>query len=161
MECCHWHYSRQMVLVPHPPHSGGRASVPYLTNAGEQAMYGFLATLSLISLWPIRPWTAHSCPCGSTSLLLLVTASVLTVKNNFIHLLVQGEEIFQTIPEWARFSRGDRRKMQKKKLVTLTRKYPWKSCFTTHLPFLSSNPKILKAFPKLFPLTRPRKVYVC
>ena len=149
MECCHWYYSRQMVLVVHPPHSGGRASVPYLTNAAEQAMYGFWATLSLISLWPICPWTAHSCPCGSTSLLLLVTASVLTVKNNF-----------QTIPEWARFSRGDRRKMQKKKLVTLTWKYSWKSCFTTHLPFLSSNPKILKAFPKLFPLTRPRKAYV-
>ena len=136
-----------MVLVPHPPHSGGRASVPHLTNAGEQAMYGFLATLSLISLWPIRPWTAHSWSCGSTSLLLLVTTSVLTVKNNFIHLLVQGEEIFQTIPEWARFSRGDRRKMQKK-LVTLTRKYSWKSCFTTHLPLRSSNPKILKSYYK-------------
>ena len=47
----------------------------------------------------------------------------------------------------------------KKKLVTLTFD-PWKSCFTTHLPFLSSNPKILKAFPKLFPPTRPRKAYV-
>ena len=38
-----------------------------------------------------------------------------------------------------------------KKHVTLTRKFPRKSCFTTHLPFLSSNPKILKAFPKTFP----------
>ena len=35
--------------------------------------------------------------------------------------------------------------------VTLTRKFPWKSCFTTHLLFFSSNPKILKAFPKTFP----------
>ena len=35
--------------------------------------------------------------------------------------------------------------------VTLTRKFPQKSCFTTHLPFLSPNPKILKAFPKTFP----------
>ena len=35
--------------------------------------------------------------------------------------------------------------------VTLTWKSPWKSCCTTHLPFLSSNPKILKAFPKTFP----------
>ena len=35
--------------------------------------------------------------------------------------------------------------------ITLTQKFPWKSCFTTHLPFLSSNTKILKAFPKTFP----------
>ena len=35
--------------------------------------------------------------------------------------------------------------------VTLTWKFPWKSCSTTHLPFLSSNPKILKAFLKPFP----------
>ena len=35
--------------------------------------------------------------------------------------------------------------------VTLTRKLPWKSCSTTHLPFLSSKPKILKAFLKTFP----------
>ena len=35
--------------------------------------------------------------------------------------------------------------------VTLTWKFPWKSCPTTHLPFLSSNSKILKAFLKIFP----------
>ena len=35
--------------------------------------------------------------------------------------------------------------------VTLTQKFPWKSCSSTHLPFLSSNPKILKAFPKTVP----------
>ena len=35
--------------------------------------------------------------------------------------------------------------------VTLTWKFPWKSCSTTHLPFLSSNPKILKAFLKTLP----------
>ena len=29
--------------------------------------------------------------------------------------------------------------------------FPWKSCSTTNLPFLSSNPKILKAFLKTFP----------
>ena len=38
----------------------------------------------------------------------------------------------------------------KKNHVTLTQKFPWKSCFT-HLPFLSSNSKILKAFPKTIP----------
>ena len=63
---------------------------------------------------------------------------------------MQGEEIFQPIPEWAWFSQGDWRK-RKKNHVTLTQKLPWKSCFTTHLPFLSSNSKILKAFPKTIP----------
>ena len=44
-----------------------------------------------------------------------------------------------------------RTKKKAKKHVTLTRKFPWKSCFTTHLPF--SNPNILlKSFSqKLFP----------
>ena len=40
---------------------------------------------------------------------------------------------------------------KEKNHVTLTRKLPWKSCSTTHLPFLSSKPKILKAFLKTFP----------
>ena len=35
--------------------------------------------------------------------------------------------------------------------VTLTWKLLWKSFTTTHLPFLLSNPKILKAFQKTFP----------
>ena len=35
--------------------------------------------------------------------------------------------------------------------VRLTGKFPWQSCFTTHLPSLSSNTKVLKAFPKTFP----------
>ena len=34
---------------------------------------------------------------------------------------------------------------------TLTWKFTWKCFFTTHLPFLSSNAKILKAFLKPFP----------
>ena len=38
-----------------------------------------------------------------------------------------------------------------KNYAMLTQKFPWNSCSTTHLPFLSSNPKIKKAFPKLFP----------
>ena len=58
--------------------------------------------------------------------------------------------IFQTIPEWAQFRcQGHQRKRQKNR-VTLTWNFPWKSCFTTHLPFLSSNPKIPKAFLKTF-----------
>ena len=38
-----------------------------------------------------------------------------------------------------------------KKHVTLTWKSPWKSCSIAHLPFLSPNPKILKAFLKALP----------
>ena len=43
------------------------------------------------------------------------------------------------------------REKNAKNYVTLTWKFPWKSCSTTHLPFLSSNLKILKAFLKTFP----------
>ena len=35
--------------------------------------------------------------------------------------------------------------------VTLTWKSPWKSCSIAHRPFLSPNPKILKAFLKTLP----------
>ena len=47
-------------------------------------------------------------PCGSVSLFLLVTLSVLTVKDNFVRWLVQSEEIFQTVSEWAQFGQGQR-----------------------------------------------------
>ena len=63
---------------------------------------------------------------------------------------MQSEEIFQTIPEWAQSSQEHQRKKATNH-VTLTWKFPWKSCPTTHLPFLSSNSKILKAFWKIFP----------
>ena len=46
-------------------------------------------------------------------------------------------------------SRTPRKKA--KNHVTLTWKLPWKSCSTTRLPFLSSNPNILKPFLKTFP----------
>ena len=54
-----------------------------------------------------------------------------------------------TLPEWSQFSEQHWRKTAKNH-VTLTWKLPWKSCSTTHLPFLSNNPKILKAFLKFF-----------
>ena len=46
---------------------------------------------------------------------------------------MQSEDL-SIIPEWAQFNQGH-----------------LKSCFTMLLPFLSSNPKILKAFIKTFP----------
>ena len=50
--------------------------------------------------------------------------------------------------KWARFILGDQRKRQK----TM---YHWPekfhgNCFTTHIPFLLTDPKILKAFPNTF-----------
>ena len=35
------------------------------------------------------------------------------VKDNFVRQLVQSEEIFQNIPEWAQFSQGHREKGRK------------------------------------------------
>ena len=35
------------------------------------------------------------------------------VKDNFVPQLVQSEEIFQNIPEWAQFSQGHREKGRK------------------------------------------------
>ena len=71
----------------------------------------------------------------------------------------QGQLCPLTSAEWrdhsnhTRISTIQSRKPEKKAKnhVTLTRKFPWKSCSTTHLPFLSSNSKILKAFLKTFP----------
>ena len=45
----------------------------------------------------------------------------------------------------------DTRRLKAKNHVTFPRKFPRKSCSTTHLLFLSFNPKILKVFPKTFP----------
>ena len=45
-----------------------------------------------------------------------------------------------------------------KNCVTLTWKSPWKSSSIAHIPFLSPNPKILKAFLKTLPTkTKPTK----
>ena len=63
---------------------------------------------------------------------------------------MQGEEIFQN-PTRISTIRSRRPEKKQKNHLTLTRKFPWKSCFTTHPHFLSSNPKVLKAFPKTLP----------
>ena len=56
---------------------------------------------------PVRPWwTIRKHLCGITPLLLLVTSSDLMLKDNFVIYLMQGGEIFGTIPEWAQFSQG-------------------------------------------------------
>ena len=67
----------------------------------------------------------------------------------------QGQLCPLTCPKWRDLSTHNRmsksRTLEKKPKnnVTLTWKFPWKSCSTSHLLFLSSNPKILNW--KLFP----------
>ena len=93
----------------------------------------------------IRPWAARNHRSGSTSLLLLVTSSVLMVK--------------EWSAKWRDLSNHTRRgtiqsrtpEKKAKNRVTLTWKFPWKSCSTAHLSFLSSSPKILKPSLKTFP----------
>ena len=55
-----------------------------------------------------------------------------TVEDN--QVVYKGEEVFQTIEEWAQFSQGGRRK-RKTKHVKLTRKFRWKSCLTSSTSF--------------------------
>ena len=70
----------------------------------------------------------------------------------------QGQLCPLTCEEWRHLSNHTRMstiqsrtpEKKAKNHVTLTLKFPWKSWSTTHLPFLSSNPKILKAFVKTF-----------
>ena len=77
-----------------------------------------------------RPWR-------TTSLLPLMTSSALSIEWRDL----SSHTIISTIQ-----SRPQRKKNTM--YVTLNWKFPWKSYSSTHLPFLSSNPKILKAFPK-------------
>ena len=71
----------------------------------------------------------------------------------------QGQLCLLTCAEWRDLSNHTRMstiqsrtpEKEAKNHVTRTWKSPWKSCSITHLPFLSSNPKILKAFLKTFP----------
>ena len=84
---------------------------------------------------------------------------VLSTACDIISFNGQGQLYPLTCAEWRDLSKHTRMstiqsRTQEKKAkhhVTLTWKFPWKSCSTTHLPFLSSNPKILKAFLKPFP----------
>ena len=84
-------------------------------------------------------------------LLLLVTSSVLTVMDNLWPLT--GAE-WRDLSNHTRMSTIQSRTPEKeaKNYVTLTWIFSWKSCWTTHLPFLSSNSNILKVFLKTFPM---------
>ena len=75
------------------------------------------------------------------------------VKDNFVILLMQGEEIFETIPEWAQLSQGGKRiRPKNQNQETLTQNFLWILFhYSTYLPLLSFGLKILKAFWKTFP----------
>ena len=79
-------------------------SIPFATVSKFSEVLVKWKALLIKPFSPESPVTA--CMCRSTSLLLLVMSSVLMVRDDFVRKLVQSEEIFQSIPEWAQFSQG-------------------------------------------------------
>ena len=84
---------------------------------------------------------------------------VLSTLCDVISFNGQGQLSSLTYAEWRDLSNHTRMstiqsrtpEKEEKNHVTLTWKSPWKSCSITHLPFLSPNHKILKAFLKTLP----------
>ena len=84
---------------------------------------------------------------------------VLSTHCDVISFNGQGQLSSLTCAEWRDLSNHTRMstiqsrtpEKEAKNPVTLTWKSPWKSCSIAHLPFLSPNPKILKAFLKTLP----------
>ena len=92
---------------------------------------------------------------------------VLSTLCDVISFNGQGQLCPLTCAEWRDLSNHTRMstiqsrtpEKKKKNHVTLTWKSPWKSCSIAHLPFLSPNPKILKAFLKTIPTKmKPTKI---
>ena len=85
---------------------------------------------------------------------LAVRIHVLSTLCDVISFYGQGKLCPLTCAEWRDLSNHTRMstiqsrtpEKEAKNHVTLTWKSPWKSCSIAHLPFLSPNPKILKAF---------------
>ena len=84
---------------------------------------------------------------------------VLSTLCDVISFNGQGQLSSLTCAEWRDLSNHTRMSTIQSRIpekgaknhVTLTWKSPWKSCSIAHLPFLSPNPKILKAFLKNIP----------
>ena len=89
-----------------------------------------------------------------------VRIHVLSNPHDVISFNGQGQLCPLTCAEWRGLSNHTRigtiqsRVPEKtaKNHARLTCKSPWKSCSITHLPLLSPNPKILKAFLKTLPI---------
>ena len=84
---------------------------------------------------------------------------VLSTLCDVISFNGQGQLCSLTCADWRDLSNHTRMttiqsripEKEAKNHVTLTWKSPWKFCSIAHLPFLSPNPKILKAFLKTLP----------
>ena len=81
---------------------------------------------------------------------------ILSTPCDIISFNGQGQLCLLTCAEWRDLSKQTRMstiqsRTQGKKPCNIDLKIPWKTCSTAHLPFLSPNPKILKAFLKTFP----------
>ena len=84
---------------------------------------------------------------------------VLSTACDVISFNCQGQLCLLTCAEWRDLSNHTRMstiqsrtpEKKAKKKCNIDLKISMKSCSTTHLPFLSSNPKIVKACPKTFP----------
>ena len=84
---------------------------------------------------------------------------VASTSCDVMHFNGQGKLCPLTCAEWRNLSNYTRMRTIQSRTPekkaenhdTLTWKLLWKSCCTTHLPFLSSHPNILKAFLKTFP----------
>ena len=96
----------------------------------------------------MNPWAAHN----------LLADPRPSTACDIISFNGQGHICLLTCAGWRNLSNHTRMssirlramEIKAKNHVTLTWKFPWKSCSTTRLPFLSSNSKILKAFLKKF-----------
>ena len=73
---------------------------------------------------PTRHSTAHIHPCGSMSLVSLVTSSVLMTRTS--NNLCRGERDFSSLTEWAQSSQRGKRKGQKNM-------YSWRENFNENL----------------------------
>ena len=88
-----------------------------------------------------------------------VRIQVLSTLCDVISFNGQGQLSSLTCAEWRDLSNHTRMstiqsrtpEKEAKNHVTLTWKSPWKSCSIAHLPFLSPNPNVLKAFLKTLP----------
>ena len=108
-----------------------------------------LKHLNVLLYSPTHHSTTHIHPCGSMSLVSLVTSSVLMTRTS--NNLCRGERDFSNFTRMSTLQ-SKRKRGKVKKHVQLTRKFQWKSCSATHPHFVPSNSTILNAFLETFPI---------
>ena len=106
-----------------------------------------------------KPFSGHCLAINPFAPEPPVQIQVLSTLCDIISFNGQGQLSWLTCVEWRDLSNHTRMstiqsrtpEKEAKNHVTLTWKSPWKSCSIADLPFLSPNPKILKAFLKTLP----------